>query len=491
MTVSNPSTVHIPILRWGRPYRSLDAITLPHLATGEPVATVSQANPGLVARDLLSAHESRRSLEAFSVAELLAISARAAQHFMASTLPLGEGSQGPDDYIRQLSATTGMPQALARRNMEKIRYVLAEMPAVLAGLTRGLDLEVLDVGFGKTGGFGQVGEQTVSYRCETDVLAAILPSNSPGVHALWLPAIALKVPLALKPGRQEPWTPYRVAQAFMAAGCPPEALGFYPTSYAGSSELLGRAGRSLLFGDASTVAPWLDDERVEIHGPGWSKVVFGDDQADRWAEYLDVLAASVAENGGRSCVNASGIWTTRHGRDLAEALAQRLAQIDARALDDPEAQLAAFPSRQAAERMSAHLDSLLNVEGAEDVTARHRQGGRVAEVGGCAFLLPTVVYCTDPNHPLAQSEFLFPFAAVVERPQTELLEHMGPSLVVTALTEDRHFLHQLLASHHVERLNVGAIPTCRVVWDQPHEGNLFEHLYRRRAFQSRLLEAVA
>jgi hypothetical protein len=35
----------------------------------------------------------------------------------------------------------------------------------------------------------------------------------------------------------------------------------------------------------------------------------------------------------------------------------------------------------------------------------------------------------------------------------------------------------------VDRLNLGAIPTNRIVWDQPHEGNLFEHLYGRRAIQ--------
>ena len=35
----------------------------------------------------------------------------------------------------------------------------------------------------------------------------------------------------------------------------------------------------------------------------------------------------------------------------------------------------------------------------------------------------------------------------------------------------------------VDRLNLGAIPTTRIGWDQPHEGNLFDHLYGRRAIQ--------
>jgi hypothetical protein len=35
----------------------------------------------------------------------------------------------------------------------------------------------------------------------------------------------------------------------------------------------------------------------------------------------------------------------------------------------------------------------------------------------------------------------------------------------------------------VDRLNIGPLPTTHIAWDQPHEGNLFEHLYGRRAIQ--------
>jgi hypothetical protein len=35
----------------------------------------------------------------------------------------------------------------------------------------------------------------------------------------------------------------------------------------------------------------------------------------------------------------------------------------------------------------------------------------------------------------------------------------------------------------VNRLNLGPISTMQIAWDQPHEGNLFEHLYVRRALQ--------
>jgi acyl-CoA reductase-like NAD-dependent aldehyde dehydrogenase len=478
LSVPPPSALHVPLLRGGEPYRSLSTVRLSHVATGEPVADVSQANPGLIAHDLQKAAELRRPLDDLSVAELVAISKRAGQLFAEAELPLGDATQGPDEFVRQISATTGLPETLARGNMSKARFVLEEMETVLGGLTRGLDLTALDRGYVEQDG------RLVSYRRETDVLGAVLPSNSPGVHSLWLPAIPLKVGLALKPGRQEPWTPYRIAQAFIAAGCPRGAFNFYPTDYAGAGQVLLRCGRSLLYGDRSTVGPWEGDPRVQVHGPGWSKVVFGSDQADAWQEHLEILASSVADNGGRSCINASGVWSPANAEAIALGLAERLARIEALPLDHPEAQLAAFPSREAADRLSEWIDARLAIPGAVDMTARVRPGGRVAEAGGCAFLLPTVIYCRDPQHPLAQAEFLFPFVAVVDAPADRLVPAMGSSLVVTALTQESGLTRELLSAVGIERLNLAPVPTSRVAWDQPHEGNLFEHLYRQRALQT-------
>ena len=109
---------------------------------------------------------------------------------------------------------------------------------------------------------------------------------------------------------------------------------------------------------------------------------------------------------------------------------------------------------------------------------------RIAEVDGCTFLLPTVIRRADPTHPLTRSEFLFPFATVVEVPQERMLSSIGSTLVATAITADAGFRRELMSCSDIDRLNLGAVPTCAVSWDQPHEGNLFEHLYRRRSFQS-------
>ena len=44
--------IHLPILRWGQPYESLEKRTLQHFATGETIAEISQTNAALVERDL-------------------------------------------------------------------------------------------------------------------------------------------------------------------------------------------------------------------------------------------------------------------------------------------------------------------------------------------------------------------------------------------------------------------------------------------------------
>ncbi|MBA3888845.1 MAG: aldehyde dehydrogenase [Acidobacteria bacterium] len=476
--------LHIPILRHGVPYTSLDAAAAPHYRTREPFAELSLANGGLIRRDLREdvQAEARRALAKVPFERLIEISARAAGHFLDDTLPLGDTTQSPDEYVRQLTATTGMPHALVRKNMQKIAGVLTKMPTVLRGLTRGLDLSILDTGHGTHGG------HALSFYPRTHSLGVVLPSNSPGVHSLWVPAIALKMPLVLKPGSSEPWSPFRIAQAFIKAGCPPEAFSYYPADHAGAGEILRRTGRSMFFGDVTAVGGWEGDPRVELHGPGYSKVLLGDDQLADWERHVDLIAASIADNGGRSCVNASGVWVAEsHAERVAEALAAKLARILPRAEDDEEAVLAPFADPRVAERMSQQIDIGLETPGARDVSALHRTGSRVAVVDGSTYLLPTVVLCDDVDHPLANREFLFPFASVVKvTPQQmrRMPEAMGKTLVVSAFTSDGELVRRLLESPNVDRLNVGPIATNQISWDQPHEGNLFEHLYARRSYQA-------
>lgn len=469
--------IHIPLLRAGRSYRSLNTVRLSHIKTGEQFAEVSQANRGLIAKDLAEMARHKKVLGNHTFAELIAMCKEAARLFTTAELPLHGTSQSPAEYVRHVSGTTGMPESLCIQNMRKIQTVLEEMEAVLAGLTRGLDMRIFDAGWG----WGAQERRTLMYVCETDALGAVLPSNSPGVHSLWLPAIPLKVPLVLKPGREEPWTPYRIAQAFMKAGCAPEAFSFYPTDYAGANDILFRCGRAMLFGSGPTIAAWVNTPSVEIHGPGRSKIVMDEAQcrAGGWEKYLDIIVESVAKNGGRSCINASGVWVTTHGKEIAAAVAERLSRIEPKPLEHPEAQIAAWANPKAAQAISASIDANLKIPGATEMT----NGERLVALDGCTFLRPTVICCEDAEHPLANTEFPFPFVSVVKVPKAELVKSMGQTLVATAITDDEKLISEVLATPLIDRLNIGAIPTNQISWDSPHEGNLFEHLYKQRAFQ--------
>ena len=135
--------LHIPVLRKGRPYRSLDVSRAVHHRTREPFVEISQANVGLIRRDLLDQQEAQKILAAFTTTELMAMSRKAAEYFANDTLPLGDAEQNPQDYVEQVSATTGLPWVMVRRNMQKIRGVLAEIETVVRGLTRMPNISVL------------------------------------------------------------------------------------------------------------------------------------------------------------------------------------------------------------------------------------------------------------------------------------------------------------------------------------------------------------
>ncbi|HEV3215595.1 MAG TPA: aldehyde dehydrogenase family protein [Vicinamibacterales bacterium] len=470
--------LHLPVVRWGQPYTSLDVDHVVHFATGEPIAKVSRANAGLIRRDARKAQHARDVLREIPIDELVSRVGQAGTLYMNATLPMGDGTQTPDEFVRAQSASTGLPEGMARANMQKNEFVLSEMGRILTSLTRGLAFSVLSNGHGEERGV------PTSFQVQSPVVGLVLPSNSPGVHTLWLPIIPLQVGLVLKPGPQEPWTPYRMAEAFFQAGIPREAISIYPGEGDVGAAVLDSCGRSMIFGGTATVDRYRGNPAVQAHGPGFSKILIGDDQIDHWEKYLDVMVDSVFLNSGRGCINCSGIWASRHTREIADALARRLSPVRALPHDDPEASLAAFTVPGVADAISKAIDADVQAPGVSEVTAKYREGSRLVKQGSAEYLLPTVVHCESPEAPVTKKEYMFPFVSVVECPEAKMLELIGPTLVCSAITCAPDFRRRLLDAVHIDRLNLGPVPTTRLNWLQPHEGNLVDFLYRARAFQS-------
>ncbi len=219
--------------------------------------------------------------------------------------------------------------------------------------------------------------------------------------------------MVLKPGREEPWTPLRLIQAFVAAGAPPESVSFYPTDHEGAAAILQNCGRR--------IAIWRrqHDFALRQRSPhpdsrtGRSKIIIGADFFESGSlkpEHMQVLEDSIAANGGRSCVNASAVIVLGEGkgRAVAEELAKRLAKLSPRPASDPEARLSAFANPKMAEWIETTIEEGLKTPGAEDLTAKYRKGPRLVKLDGAQYLNPTVIFCDSFSHPLANKEFPVP-----------------------------------------------------------------------------------
>jgi hypothetical protein len=80
---------HIPALRLGKPYESLDQLEVKDHRTGELKAKVSQVNAGIIRKDLTRLPAARAVLKKIATSDLLNVCARAGEAFLIGELPLG------------------------------------------------------------------------------------------------------------------------------------------------------------------------------------------------------------------------------------------------------------------------------------------------------------------------------------------------------------------------------------------------------------------
>ena len=245
------NVLNIPVLRWGQPYQSLELAEVSHFLTGEPIAKFEpgQRRSGAT-RHAQGAAGAQTSCARFPATDLIERLGKAAELYERGTLPLGDGTQSPDDFVHQQSATTGLPEHMCRANMAKNAFVLQE---------HGPDPGLPDARPAAGDPHPRLGRRRtagviVSYQAQSPVLGAVLPSNSPGVHTLWLPAD----PAAAGPGAQA-----RFAGAVDAVspgrrvhrGGHPQRRSFalYPGGHDVGTAVLNSCPRAMIFGSAQTV----------------------------------------------------------------------------------------------------------------------------------------------------------------------------------------------------------------------------------------------
>ena len=236
--------------------------------------------------------------------------------------------------------------------------------------------------------------------------------------------------------------------AFTEAGIPREAISIYPGGGDVGAAVLANCERSMIFGGTATVERYKGNPKVQAHGPGFSKILLGDDVVDDWEKYLDLMADSVYLNSGRGCINCSGIWASRHTKEIAAGAGR-----------------AAWPDRSASRRKIRKPGlAAFTVPGAaagdleDDRSRPARKTGvdahdRASTARGWSKRSAAPICgrrsCTAsrPTAAIAKKEYMFPFATVVECPQDKMLEAIGPTLVCTAITEDADVPAQLDRRH--------------------------------------------
>jgi hypothetical protein len=226
---------------------------------------------------------------------------------------------------------------------------------------------------------------------------------------------------------------------------------------------------------------------IQVHGSGRSKVLIGDDYADDWARSTSISSCSRSRPTAAAAASTPPPSSSAATADaLADALARKLAAIEPLPRTTPMPCSAASPTPRWPRASTNASTSCSATPGAEDVTARYRQGPRLVERYGQTFLQPTLDCCDDLEHPLANTEFMFPFASVLASAAGPHDRHHRRIARRVRLHRRPRLDAELMTSTNIERLNIGPYPTNRVQWEQPHEGNLFEFLYRRRALQGDL-----
>jgi acyl-CoA reductase-like NAD-dependent aldehyde dehydrogenase len=307
-----------------------------------------------------------------------------------------------------------------------------------------------------------------------DVFAVHAPGNHPGVHGLWLEALALGYRVAVRPSRRDPFTPHRLISALRAAGFGDDQVMLLPTGYEAADAILRGADLAMAYGDEGVMRKYAALSTMLPQGPGRSKILLTADVD--WRDHLDLIVDSISHEGGRACVNTTAVFVDGDTTALARAIAERLAAIPSL---PPENERAALPVLPVADAQKLERFLLAKASG----TVPWLGGdGVVDELGdGSAALRPAVHQLDRAGAEQARVELAFPCVWVAPWTPDAGLEPFKETLVLTAITHDTRLVDALVAESTISNVYVGDHPTYWIEPGIPHDGYLAEFLMRTKA----------
>jgi acyl-CoA reductase-like NAD-dependent aldehyde dehydrogenase len=423
--------------------------------TGAPAAELSLVPPVFVSRTL----SALRAARPLTVDERAAALVKAGELFEQATL----NGQSPQEYDHTVSRVAGMPISVVRTARGNVAHRVARAHlSVQQARPQGALCDWRDP-------LTRKGSALWTRRGE--VFAVQSAGNHPGTHSLWPEALALGYRVVVRPSRREPFTPHRLITALRAAGFADDHVVLLPTDHDGVDALMGGTDLGMVYGGADVVARYQDDPAVLPQGPGRTKILV---TGGGWREHLPVITDSIAGHGGTGCVNATAVLAEHDPATVAEAIADRLAQLPFLPPQDERAVLPVLPL-EAATQVAKHLSD-------RAAGARSLLGEVVHDLGDGSAVLGPAVHLLDRVDERAGVELPFPSVWVAPWQPADGVTPLRDSLVLTAFTEDEHLVDALLAEPGIANLHLGRHPTHRIAPGLPHDDYLAGFLMRAKAF---------
>jgi hypothetical protein len=308
-----------------------------------------------------------------------------------------------------------------------------------------------------------------------EVFAVHASGNAPGIHGLWLQALALGYRVAIRPSRREPFTGHRLIRALRDAGFRHEDAVYLPTDYAGADELIRAADLTMVYGGQDVMDKYDGNPTVFPNGPGRSKTLITADQD--WRDHLDIIVDSISNLGGMGCVNTTAVLYEGDPAPLAHAIAHRLSMIAPLPSSDERAILPTQPiddARATAAYLAARAAGTTALLGADQV---------VADLGdGCAALRPAVHLLAEPDVQKLNIELPFPCVWVSPWSRADGLDPLRHSLVLNAVTDDENLVDDLVNEPTISNVYRGHHASYHTAPAIPHDGYLADFLMRNKGF---------
>ncbi|RKE17920.1 aldehyde dehydrogenase family protein [Streptomyces sp. TLI_171] len=365
--------------------------------------------------------------------------------------------ESAESYRARVVAATGLPDRVVADGLRSVRAGLARLAESTSRQLPAPAPGVRWVPRGRT-------------------LGVVTPSNHVDPHLTWARALSVGYGVLVRPGTRDPFTPFRLAAALLAAGLPGHTLAVLPGDHGLGERLLEATDLGIVYGGPSAVARWEHRPSVLTRGPGRSAALLDRPLSP---DTLDALAHAVAADAGVRCANTSVIRTAGSPAETADALAARLDALPSHPAARAEAVLPVFSATQAAQLRRAVADL------ERDGLRRHTAGDGPAPLpDGTWAGRPVVLSTTDPRHPAIGTELPFPFVVVAPYAPADGVRQFGRTLVLSLYSDDPDLPEQALAEPGVRRVVIGGTPPWTGAPQLPHDGSLADFLLEPKALLS-------